>query len=453
MEEQRKVAMARISKARRELILAYADAAACLYGALSLAEFAEVFNHYEDDKTDERETGAVLRQHLKVKPDEAEFSLDQDLIVGPTLFPEDFQEDKESLRNLRDEQKGKPRYLPESGAAFRMFSNPVHIEPRQPYDELKAYILKNNLQGKKEFDDIDDDLLGLLEMIQDGATPAELIQTFINRGYHLDDLDVVNAFIQQVMTVYNNTRLFENNGFTPHELTRIQEAAQPKGPILHQPEKVGRNDPCPCGSGKKYKRCCALLEESGAAQLSQSECKLFYETWYKLLDYTNRKLKVVAYKFSLKHPDIHNEVLLLKIRERLWKQPELIGEFIAEGISAGTLSDEETDLLQAWEHYHIQGKYFLVKYLPEAAVLMSMDRDKEVRLYAVKGVTNSIAGALRRKLPMMLETVLLPFKDRIVYDSFMTSHAIEFSDNVTSIVEAEYARVEKECGIIRMLGE
>jgi uncharacterized protein len=22
--------------------------------------------------------------------------------------------------------------------------------------------------------------------------------------------------------------------------------------------KIGRNDPCPCGSGKKYKRCCAL---------------------------------------------------------------------------------------------------------------------------------------------------------------------------------------------------
>jgi len=21
---------------------------------------------------------------------------------------------------------------------------------------------------------------------------------------------------------------------------------------------IGRNDPCPCGSGKKYKRCCAL---------------------------------------------------------------------------------------------------------------------------------------------------------------------------------------------------
>jgi preprotein translocase subunit SecA len=25
--------------------------------------------------------------------------------------------------------------------------------------------------------------------------------------------------------------------------------------------KVGRNDPCPCGSGKKYKKCCGRNEE------------------------------------------------------------------------------------------------------------------------------------------------------------------------------------------------
>ncbi|MEA3436938.1 MAG: SEC-C metal-binding domain-containing protein [Thermodesulfobacteriota bacterium] len=23
-----------------------------------------------------------------------------------------------------------------------------------------------------------------------------------------------------------------------------------------QSEKIGRNDPCPCGSGKKFKKCC-----------------------------------------------------------------------------------------------------------------------------------------------------------------------------------------------------
>ena len=27
-------------------------------------------------------------------------------------------------------------------------------------------------------------------------------------------------------------------------------------PILREEPKIGRNDPCPCGSGKKYKKCC-----------------------------------------------------------------------------------------------------------------------------------------------------------------------------------------------------
>lgn len=34
--------------------------------------------------------------------------------------------------------------------------------------------------------------------------------------------------------------------------------------------KIGRNDPCPCGSGKKYKKCCLAKEEAQAAQLRAS---------------------------------------------------------------------------------------------------------------------------------------------------------------------------------------
>jgi hypothetical protein len=30
---------------------------------------------------------------------------------------------------------------------------------------------------------------------------------------------------------------------------------QPLGPYIREEPKVGRNDPCPCGSGKKWKRC------------------------------------------------------------------------------------------------------------------------------------------------------------------------------------------------------
>ena len=28
------------------------------------------------------------------------------------------------------------------------------------------------------------------------------------------------------------------------------------GKTIKKAKKVGRNDPCPCGSGKKYKQCC-----------------------------------------------------------------------------------------------------------------------------------------------------------------------------------------------------
>jgi len=30
--------------------------------------------------------------------------------------------------------------------------------------------------------------------------------------------------------------------------------------------KIGRNDPCPCGSGKKYKQCHLPIEEAAAAE-------------------------------------------------------------------------------------------------------------------------------------------------------------------------------------------
>ncbi|HXZ29721.1 MAG TPA: SEC-C metal-binding domain-containing protein, partial [Dehalococcoidia bacterium] len=35
-----------------------------------------------------------------------------------------------------------------------------------------------------------------------------------------------------------------------------KEAPQKKKEAVPVGKKVGRNDPCPCGSGKKYKHCC-----------------------------------------------------------------------------------------------------------------------------------------------------------------------------------------------------
>lgn len=36
-----------------------------------------------------------------------------------------------------------------------------------------------------------------------------------------------------------------------------------ESPTLYRKGKVGRNDPCPCGSGKKAKNCCGISQEYG----------------------------------------------------------------------------------------------------------------------------------------------------------------------------------------------
>ena len=42
------------------------------------------------------------------------------------------------------------------------------------------------------------------------------------------------------------------------EIARLAGAGDraPIQQVVRSGAKVGRNDPCPCGSGKKYKKCC-----------------------------------------------------------------------------------------------------------------------------------------------------------------------------------------------------
>ncbi|HSW32391.1 MAG TPA: PBPRA1643 family SWIM/SEC-C metal-binding motif protein [Steroidobacteraceae bacterium] len=44
----------------------------------------------------------------------------------------------------------------------------------------------------------------------------------------------------------------------PEDVSDMDHALRPPEPVLAAP-KIGRNDPCPCGSGKKFKKCCADL--------------------------------------------------------------------------------------------------------------------------------------------------------------------------------------------------
>lgn len=40
-------------------------------------------------------------------------------------------------------------------------------------------------------------------------------------------------------------------------------------------EKIGRNSPCPCGSGLKYKKCCLHRDRAAAAERAEQEQKIY----------------------------------------------------------------------------------------------------------------------------------------------------------------------------------
>ena len=54
------------------------------------------------------------------------------------------------------------------------------------------------------------------------------------------------------------TATFEGEGLPLDRLTEIVEALDDARPSIRprRATKVGRNAPCPCGSGRKYKKCC-----------------------------------------------------------------------------------------------------------------------------------------------------------------------------------------------------
>jgi preprotein translocase subunit SecA len=60
--------------------------------------------------------------------------------------------------------------------------------------------------------------------------------------------------VQRIAVPRRMTRVVEGRG----AMGGYADSGEPQKPrtVKREAPKVGRNDPCPCGSGKKYKKCC-----------------------------------------------------------------------------------------------------------------------------------------------------------------------------------------------------
>ena len=413
----------------------YAKAAVNLYGIIRLDEFVEIFNAHNEEKTTTDEVYTILLPNVLKY---GKYGFYKDYIVHYSTLS-----DFDMVERLKKEQGNKPRYIPPK-KQFLLFESEEYDENNH-WQKLQKLLFDSFGYSKATVEAF----LEMRSCVPYVFTLKGVNEILDNHDLIFDGEKQLQDFLNLFVLAAHNTRAWENKGYTLNELEKLLESQRAKGPKIHRPKKVQPNQPCPCGSGKKYKKCCAPIGISGAAQISSSERKLFYETWYKLLDFVNQKLHVVHYKFSLQYPDFHDETLLRKIREKLWANKELIGEFLR---SDSNLSDKEINLLQSWEKHHVKARFVLVKYELEHAVFMTASEDRDIKLYAVKGMTESIAESLHLQLPVILDTVLLPFGDKIIYDSYMALDPFQFDDENREMFECGYNTVKEKNGIIFKLG-
>ena len=76
--------------------------------------------------------------------------------------------------------------------------------------------------------------------------------TEVNLGYDLETL-YKNMVDAKADWLYELPQW--NNIFSEEKRKELYKEQKKSGTVVKGP-KIGRNDPCPCGSGKKYKHCC-----------------------------------------------------------------------------------------------------------------------------------------------------------------------------------------------------
>jgi preprotein translocase subunit SecA len=97
---------------------------------------------------------------------------------------------------------------------------------------------------------------GLFEELWNRATEEMVRMLFLLRPIaETDERELLTARQRRQEVTYSGPEATSSAAFQPSQTVNDRTAAAVKTVVRNNP-KVGRNDPCSCGSGKKYKKCC-----------------------------------------------------------------------------------------------------------------------------------------------------------------------------------------------------
>jgi hypothetical protein len=100
---------------------------------------------------------------------------------------------------------------------------------------------------------------------------------------------------------------------------------------------------------------------------------------------------------------------------------DLIDAFIAA--NPARLSQEELGFVSTWRHL-VSGRFIALRQLKKHMILLTCDGTPTA--YAVTGLVDPMEQVIRQRLPAMIETVLLPFRGKIIYDGIVNGFNVTF---------------------------
>lgn len=229
-----------------DLLHNYAVAAVSLYGAVSQDDFVALFNSQNERKTSIDEMFPILLAFVYM---DAGYCFWKEYIVDSGFEEDDFQE----VPRLITARKGKPRYTPQRDELLK-YSDWDYYEMTPQLDALKARLSELIPDPEKLMDVLDE----IHEMCAAEVRLQEIFDRLDAAGVVFDSMEQANVILQLIIDVHNNTRRWSNYGHTPSELSGVRKSNLLPFPsvLAKLDQKTGRNEPCPCGSGKKYKHCC-----------------------------------------------------------------------------------------------------------------------------------------------------------------------------------------------------
>lgn len=181
--------------------------------------------------------------------------------------------------------------------------------------------------------------------------------------------------------------------------------------------------------------------------LPPNDLELFFRLRWTLMLFVNQRLTVIPEKpatpeeFGVLPPEVR-----LKVRDALNKRLDLIESFVAE--NPAQLTDDELDIVRSWRHL-VAGRFYIFRELKKYSVLLTAT--SPVIAYGVVALSQPFEDLTGPHLPVLVETVLLPFNDKIVYDGLMSSFNISFGGGVRRRLNESFKEAKERHGIVASL--